>query len=143
MKKQKSEHDRILKDLFTRMEIFEPPEGFTERVMSRVSAEKTFAYQTARPLIGKAGWIILAVIFAGLIAVGLLSGGYAPGLIPQYLDLDFSLNLDFLDTFIDRINALLTFSTGTWTYILLGFILTTIVIIADRTFSLIRPDRGQ
>ena len=143
MKKQGSQGDEILRDLFTGMELVEPPEGFTERVMNRVSAEKTYAYQTARPLIGKAGWIILIVIFAGLITVAFLPGQGTPGLISQYLDLDFSLNLNFLDALINRINSFLTFSTGTWSYILLGFILASILIIADRTFNLIRPDRRQ
>jgi hypothetical protein len=135
MKKQGSGGDEILKDLFTRMEVIEPSEGFTERVMNRVVMEKSVSFQTEKPLISTTSWIILSVLFAGLIAVIIFTGQGLPGYISKYVNLDYSFNLDIVDKFVDLLNTTLTVSTSTVYYVFLGIFLTSFLFIANHILS--------
>ena len=140
MKKQKSGGDEVLRDLFTRMEVVEPTEGFTDRVMNRIAVEKTLSPGLTRPLISRTMWIILGVLFAGLIALVLFSGQD----LLESLNLDYSFNLSFV--FIERytqfINSSLTFSSSTVSYVLLGIILASSLFVVDRLFSNFRSANG-
>jgi len=140
MKKQKSGGDEVLKDLFTRMEVAEPSEGFTDRVMNRVAVEKNLSPELSRPLISRTVWIILGVLFTGLIALVIFTGQGVPGYLTQYINLDYSINFDFdwVDRFVQFLNTSLTFSTSTVSYVLLGIILASSLFVVDRLFSSFR-----
>ena len=133
MKKQKSGGEEVLKDLFTRMEVFEPSEGFTDRVMNRIAVEKDLTPGLSGPLISKRMWIILSVLFAGLVALVIFSGQGFQEIIT--LDYSFNFNFEFIDRYIQFINTSLTFSSSTVSYVLLGIILASVLFVVDRLFS--------
>lgn len=137
MKKQRSGGDEVLKDLFTRMEVVEPSEGFTGRVMNRVAVEKFFSPGITSPLISRTMWIILGVLFTGLFVFMIFTGQGLPGYISQYINLDYSIhiNFDFIDTFVQFLNSSLTVSAPTVSYVLLGIVLASLLFLADRLFS--------
>lgn len=137
MKKQRSGGDEVLKDLFTRMEVVEPSEGFTGRVMNRVAVENFFSPGITSPLISRTMWIILGVLFTGLFVFMIFTGQGLPGYISQYINLDYSIhiNFDFIDTFVQFLNSSLTVSAPTVSYVLLGIVLASLLFLADRLFS--------
>jgi hypothetical protein len=137
MKKQKSGGDEVLKDLFTRMEVVEPSEGFTDRVMNRIAVEKSPSADITRPLISRPMWVVLGVLFAGLITVVIIAGQGVPGYISQYVNLDYSFNLElgFIEKFVQIVNTSFTSSTSTVSYVLLGVILASLLFMVDRLIS--------
>ena len=142
MKKDKTAGDDVLKDLFTRMEVVEPSEGFTDRVMNRIETERILSTELSRPLISRPAWVILGVVFTGLVIYIIYAGQGLPEYISKYINFDYSLNLDIIDRFIEILNSPFSITSPTLSYVLLGVLISSLLFLADRLVSNFRLLKG-
>jgi len=133
MKKQDQKRDEIMKDLFSRQEIFEPSSSFTERVMYRVSIEKSYDAEIYKPLISKTAWIIIAASVAVLIALPFLVGGGGTGNIRYLPEIGFNLdfNLSWISSVAGRMIRLIGHSGPVTAYIIFGLLAVCIILITE------------
>ena len=133
MKKQDQKENDLMRDLFSRQEIFEPSSSFTEQVMYRVSIEKSYYSEIYRPLISKTAWIVIAVSVLGLIVITILLGGegttYTQYLPDITFDLDF--NLSWISSVANRMNQLFHDSSPVVAYIIFGLLAVCVVLIGE------------
>jgi len=98
------EKDKHISKLFKESGVAHAPEGFTKSVMDRIEAEPV--RKAYKPLIGRAGRILLVIFFAATVALSVFystQGDPAPDATGGFLNsewqlpsMDFSLKLDFL-----------------------------------------------
>jgi len=133
MKKQAKKEDELMRDLFSRQEVFEPSSAFTERVMYRVSVEKSYYAEIYKPLISRTAWIVITILVTALVAVAFIfsSGGTS---YTQYLpDISFNWHIDAskITEFTGQIDRLFHFSSPVAVYILFGLLAMCLVLIAE------------
>ncbi len=134
MKKQERIQERLMNDLFSHYEITEPSESFEERVMYRVSVEKKFNPEIYRPVISRAGWIIISIIALVLVFLSVYLSNDGAG----YLDRLFSLKTKFnypeieLTGLVKRIGDIFSSMSSVVFYIIAGMLGMTVVMIAEQ-----------
>ena len=69
MKKFTDKEDQLISGIMKDLEMENPSEGFTDRVMQRIQTQTDFYLVNSSPLISKTAWIGIAVCFALLLAV--------------------------------------------------------------------------
>lgn len=133
MKKQVKKENELMRDLFSRQEVFEPSSAFTERVMYRVSVEKSYYAEIYKPLISRTAWIVIAALVAALVAAAFIFGSGGTSYI-QYLP-DISLNWHVEASKITEITAqisqLFHFSSPVAAYILFGLLAMCLILITE------------
>jgi hypothetical protein len=136
MKKQDRKKDELMRDLFSRQEVFEPSSSFTGRVMYRISIEKSYDAEIYKPLISKTAWIIIAASVAVLIALPFLVGGGGTGNIQYLPDISFNLdfNLSWIASAADRMIGLFHNITPVADYIIFGLLAVCFILITELIF---------
>lgn len=118
MKKNLTKEDRLLSGIMKDLEMTTPPEDFTARVMERVEMESVAPDFISRPLISKAGWVVIGIGVIILMLVILLSANgesSSPDWISQNLNWNFRLpQIDFSRW------RIIDFSNPTLIWIMLG-----------------------
>jgi hypothetical protein len=97
------EKDKHISKLFRESGVVHAPDGFTKSVMDRIEAEPV--RKTYRPLIGRAGRILVVLVIVAVVVISLLyttpaesAGGPGERFLSQEWQWpSLNLNLDFLE----------------------------------------------
>ena len=133
MKKQDRKEDGLMRDLFSRQEVFEPSSSFTGRVMYRVSIEKSYYAEIYKPLISKTAWIIIAASVAVLITLPFLVVDGGSGNIKYLPDIHFNLdlNMSWIASAADRMIGLFQNITPVTASIIFGLLAVCVILITE------------
>ena len=134
MKKQDKKQDELMRDLFIHHENSEPSTSFTDRVMYRVSVEKKYDPEIYRPVISRAGWIIISLLSAVLVFLAFYLGnggtGYLDKLFINRLDLDYSI--PEISGLMQRIAEVFSSTSSIVIYVIAGLLGMMIILIAEQ-----------
>ncbi len=133
MKKQAKKENELMRDLFSRQEVFEPSSSFTERVMYRVSVEKSYYAEIYKPLISRTAWIVIAVLVAALVVVAFVFGGAGTGYAQYLPDINLNWHIDTskITAVTGQIDRLFQFSSPVAVYILFGLLAMCLILIGE------------
>ena len=131
-KKAKKEHE-LMRDLFSRQEVFEPSSSFTGRVMYRISVEKSYYGEIYKPLISRTVWIIIAVSVAALVVLAIMLGGEGTTYTRFLPDINFNpdLDLSWISSITGRIYRLFHNTSPVTAYVIFSLLGVCLVLITE------------
>ena len=137
MKRQAKKEDELMRDLFSRQEVVEPSASFTERVMYRVSVEKSYYGEIYKPLISRTAWIIIAVSVAALVALAIVLGGEGTSYARFLPDVNFNpdLNLSWISSVTEKIYRLFQTTSPVITYVIFSLLGVCLFLITESLLS--------
>ena len=137
MKRQAKKEDELMRDLFSRQEVVEPSASFTERVMYRVSVEKSYYGEIYKPLISRTAWIIIAVSVAALVALAIVLGGEGTSYVRFLPDVNFNpdLNLSWISSVTEKIYRLFQTTSSVITYVIFSLLGVCLFLITESLLS--------
>jgi hypothetical protein len=133
VKKKAKKENELMRDLFSRQEVFEPSSSFTDRVMYRVSVEKSYYGEIYKPLISRTAWIIIAVSVAALIVLAIVLGGEGTTYTRFLPDVNFNpdLNLSWISSITDRIYQIFHNTSPVTMYVIFSLLGVCLVLITE------------
>lgn len=133
MRKKAKKENELMRDLFSRQEVFEPSSSFTGRVMYRVSVEKSYYAEIYKPLISRTAWIVIAVFIAALVALVVVLGGEGTTYTRFFPDINFNpdLNLSWISSITDRIYRLFHNTSPVTMYVIFSLLGVCLVLITE------------
>jgi hypothetical protein len=134
MKKQEKKQNDLMKDLFTRHEMYEPSSSFADRVMYRISVEKRYNPEIYRPVISRTAWIVIAVFITALIFLSIYYGtegtGYLDKIFSHKIILDY--NLPGISGILQKISQFFSTTSSVILYVITGLLGMTVILLAEQ-----------
>jgi hypothetical protein len=134
MKKHEKRQNDLMKDLFTRHEVYAPSSSFADRVMYRVSVEKRYDPEIYRPVISRMAWIVIAIFFAALIFLSVFYGTKETGYLDKIFShrIDFDYNIPGISGILQRISQFFSATSSVVLYIIAGLLAMTGILTAEQ-----------
>jgi Mn2+/Fe2+ NRAMP family transporter len=133
MKKHEKRQNDLMRDLFTRHEVYEPSSSFTDKVMYRVSVEKRYDTEIYRPVISRTAWIIITFFIAALVFLSVYYGtegtGYLDRIFSHKIDLDY--NIPEISGILQKISHFFSTTSSVVLYIITGLLAMTGILMAE------------
>lgn len=136
MNHMKEKEDRLMSDIMKDFRMETPPEGFTQRVMQRVRAQGSITSVKSTPLIGRAGWIGIAVFVSLLLVlIFIVNPGQSatePGWIGRILHM---INFPEFDSKMSNLFGWVSHDHHTLFWIFLGIAGLFMLVFLERLFE--------